>query len=126
LTERALVAPMEQIDQKFPKSDRILKRGDFRKVYDGGRKSHGRLFTAFVLDSSRGGVRIGLTVTRKVGASHERNRCRRRLREAFRRHRAAAGAAGVDIVINARREMLGATSADVEAEMVKLLTRIAR
>lgn len=87
---------------------------------------HGRLFTAFVLDAGTGSLRIGLTVTRKVGKSHERNRCRRLLREAFRRTRSEANDAALDVVINAKRELIGATYAEVEAEMVKLLTRIRR
>jgi len=111
---------------QFPKSQRIRKRGGFRRVYDAGRKVHGRFFTAFVLDAEPGSLRIGLTVTRKVGASHERNRCRRLLREAFRRNRAEANDVGADVVFNARREMVGASYAEVEAEMIKLLTRIRR
>jgi ribonuclease P protein component len=117
---------MEQADQRFPKTQRILKRSEFRRVYDAGRKVHGRLFTAFMVDSDAGALRIGLTVTRKVGASHERNRCRRLLREAFRKCRAAANGAGADVVINAKRELIGASYAEVEAEMVKLLTRVRR
>jgi len=117
---------MERADQSFPKSLRIRKRGGFRRVYDAGRKVHGRLFTAFVLDAETDTLRIGLTVTRKVGASHERNRCRRLLREAFRRHRKEAGDAAAHVVINVKREMIGARLADVEAEMVKLLTRVRR
>lgn len=116
----------DHADQTFPKSQRIRKRGGFRRVYDAGRKVHGRLFTAFVLDGEPGPPRIGLTVTRKVGPSYERNRCRRLLREAFRRHRTEANDAGGDIVLNARREMVGASYAEVEAEMVRLLTRIRR
>ncbi len=117
---------MEQASQKFPKSERLLKRGDFRRVYDTGQKVHGRLFTAFVLDSDTGALRIGLTVTRKVGASFERNRCRRLLREAFRRRHEVAVGVGADIVINAKRQLIGAPYAEVEAEMLKLLTRIRR
>jgi ribonuclease P protein component len=117
---------MEYGRQRFPKSERILKRGDFRRIYETGRKIHGRLFTAFVLDSDTGSLKLGLTVTRKVGASHERNRCRRLMREAFRRSREAANGAAAEIVLNAKREMIGASYAEVEAEVVKLLTRIRR
>ena len=117
---------MEQADQRFPKTDRILKRSEFRRVYDAGRKLHSRFFTAFVLDRDDGDLRVGLTVTRKVGPSVERNRCRRLLREAFRKQHAVADGAGADIVLNAKSDLVRATYADVEAEMVKLLTRIRR
>lgn len=111
---------------EFPKSDRVLKRGAFRQIYESGRKVHGRLLTMFVHDSGREGPRIGLTVTRKVGISVERNRCRRLLREAFRRNRDIVSDAGIDIVINAKREMVSATYTEVESELVRLLTRMRR
>ena len=117
---------MERSGQKFPKSDRILKRSEFRRVYDAGRKLHSRFFTAFVVARDSSGLRIGLTVTRKIGASFERNRCRRLLREAFRRNGSLADGVGADIVLNAKTALVGAAYADVEAEMVNLLTRIRR
>jgi ribonuclease P protein component len=116
----------ERADQSFPKTDRLLKRGAFRRVYETGQKVHGRLFTAFVIPTESGGLRIGLTVTRKTGNSVARNRCRRLLREAFRRNRNVAAGTSADVVINARRELVTAPYAEVEAEMVRLLTRIRR
>lgn len=117
---------MDQADEGFPKSNRLLSRDEFRKVYEHGQKIHGRFFIAFVLVSGAGSLRIGLTVTRKIGKSVERNRCRRLLREAFRRRRHKATEVGVDIVLNAKRELVSATFADVEAEVNRLLARIQR
>ena len=68
---------------KFPKSDRLLKRDEFRRVYEQGRKLQGRYFTAFVLPSERERPRLGITTTRKIGNAVERNRARRLLREAL-------------------------------------------
>ncbi len=117
---------MERADQRFPKSDRLLKRDAFRRVYEKGQKVHGRLFTAFVLSSESDTLRIGLTVTRKTGKSVDRNRCRRVLREAFRRNRNLATGTGADLVINAKRELVTAPYAEVEAEVARLLSRIRR
>ena len=125
-TEGISSAVTERADQSFPKTDRLLKRDAFRRVYETGQKVHGRLFTAFVLASDSGHLRIGLTVTRKTGDSVARNRCRRLLREAFRRNRDVAAGTSADVVINARRELVAAPYAEVEAEMVRLLTRIRR
>ena len=52
--------------------------------------------------------RFGLTITRKTGGSVERNRMRRRLREALRRAAPLAARSGTDYVIVARREALHA------------------
>jgi len=64
--------------------DRLRQRADFLAVADGARASS----TAFVLQGrSRGDfgpIRVGFTVTKKNGTATERNRIRRRLREAVR------------------------------------------
>ena len=111
-------------DERFRKGDRLLSRESFRRVYQQGKKIHTRLFTAFFLPGSEGRDRIGITVTRKVGKAHDRNRCRRLVREAFRRNRRAASGRGVDLVINAKRELISASYAEVEAELVQLLARL--
>lgn len=116
--------PIEPPDERFRKSDRILKRPQFREIYNAGRKIHTKLFTAFVVPTGSGITRVGLTVTRKVGSSVERNRSRRLLREAFRRNRALATGQGADLVINAKRELVSAPYAEVEAEVRRLLARI--
>lgn len=116
--------PIEPPDERFPKSGRILKRPHFRLIYASGRKIHTPLFTAFYVESYRPGLRIGLTVTRKIGSSVERNRCRRLLREAFRRNKALGLGLGVDLVINAKRDLVSAPYAGVEAEVKRLLARI--
>jgi ribonuclease P protein component len=116
----------ERADHAFPKSDRLLSRPAFRRVYENGQKIHGRLFTAFVLASETDHPRIGLTVTRKTAPSVDRNRCRRLLREAFRRNSHLVRGSGLDLVINARRELVTATFEEVESEMIALLTRIRR
>ena len=65
--------------------DRLRQRADFLAVANGARVST----TTFTLQGRRrddlGPVRIGFTVTKKNGTATERNRIRRRLREAVRR-----------------------------------------
>jgi len=109
-------------DQKFPKSDRVLKRYGFRRVYEQGRKIQSGLFTAFLVANQTGSPRIGITVTRKIGNSVERNRARRLLREAFRKNKWLART-GVDIVINVKRTLIEAGYREVEAELIALLKR---
>jgi ribonuclease P protein component len=113
---------MTEISQKFPKSDRILKRDVFRRVYEEGRKIHCRYFTAFVLVSQEDRARIGITTTRKMGNSVERNRARRLVREAFRRNKWIVPN-GLDIVINAKRSLVEAAYSDFEVEFVSFLQR---
>jgi ribonuclease P protein component len=107
---------------KFPKTDRILKRDEFRRVYEQGRKLHAQFFTAFILPSLNERPRIGITTTRKIGNAVERNRARRLLREAFRKNKWLVPA-GVDIVINVKRPLVEAAYGDLEGDFIAFLER---
>ena len=113
---------MSEVSKKFPKTDRILKRDVFRRVYEEGRKVQFKHFTAFVLTNQSGGARIGITATRKTGNSVERNRARRLVREAFRKNKWLVPH-GVDIVINVKRPLVEACYRDLEGELIALLKR---
>ncbi|MBS1877217.1 MAG: ribonuclease P protein component [Acidobacteria bacterium] len=110
----------------FPKSSRILKSGDFRRVYDQGIRFSTRLFTAFCLDIAdpgrATGPRIGFTVPRAVGKSVQRNRIRRRMREAWRAE-VCAVAPQWDVVLNPRRTVLDAPFDDLRNEVRKLVSK---
>jgi ribonuclease P protein component len=112
--------------RRFSKSSRILKTKDFRRVYDEGVKYTCRLFAAFCFDTtdpgrSTGG-RVGFTVPRAIGKSVQRNRIRRRMREAVRLDLPLLGARW-DVVLNPRRAVLNAPFADVRTEVRKLISR---
>ena len=68
---------------------------------------------------------MGLTVTRKIGNAVTRNRCKRLLREAMRRHWSLVPA-GVDIVLHARHGLGAARAGEVEHQLVRMLQRAAR
>jgi ribonuclease P protein component len=65
--------------------DRLRQRADFLAVANGARVN----VAAFTLQGRRrddpGPIRVGFTVTKKNGTATERNRIRRRLREAVKR-----------------------------------------
>ena len=94
----------------FPKEARLLKRAEFLRVYDQGKRFDGRYMTVFILPNELGRDRAGVTATKKgIGnKAHDRNRAKRLLRESFRL--SAAEIAGVegrfDWVLNARRSIL--------------------
>jgi ribonuclease P protein component len=111
-----------EASEKFPKTDRILKRDVFRRVYEQGRKIQSRYFTAFVLTKQTPRPRIGITATRKMGNSVERNRARRLVREAFRKNKWLVPH-GVDIVINVKRALVEAAYHDFEGEFITFLQR---
>src|SRR5512140_1103145 len=71
---------------RYPKSSRILKHSEFRRVYDHGIRFSTRLFRAFCFETAdpdrATGARVGVTVPRAVGKAVQRNRIKRRMREA--------------------------------------------
>ena len=79
--------------------------------------------TVFVLPNDGAAARLGVAATRKIGSSVDRNRAKRLAREVFRRYKMAAG---LDIVIVPRREMLDAPFISLEADYRATLERSGR
>ncbi len=86
--------------------ERLRQRADFVAAAKGPRAAT----PAFVIQVRRrdddGPVRLGFTVSRKVGTAVERNRARRRLKEMVRHAGMKAMAPGCDYVVVARRAAL--------------------
>jgi ribonuclease P protein component len=107
---------------RFPRKARLLRHADFERVYKLGRRHFSASMTVFYLprpqeqmaegDAPEGrdatakqGLRVGFTVGRALGGAVERNRMKRRLREAVRLQFPAWNAP-VDIVINPKKSLL--------------------
>ena len=103
----------------------MLRSSEFRKIYDTGVRSSGPLFAAFVLARPESeGARLGVTVPRAIGRAVERNRIKRRLREAFRLGRHELGS--WDIVLNPRRALLKASFEEIQQSLGKVMERVKR
>ncbi len=86
-----------------PRAPHLKRRAEFLRVAAKGRKapSPGLVLQALVRDDSLP-VRLGFTVTKKVGNAVVRNRTRRRLRAAARILLAETPATGADLVLVGR------------------------
>lgn len=115
------------------RSARLRKHSDFQKVYRNGRRIFCTHMTFFFLRRDAGPVaqeskdpepvRVGFTVPRILGTAVERNRIRRRLREAVRLGLGAAGNA-VDIVIHPKKSVQKADFAVLREEIAQAFQRI--
>jgi ribonuclease P protein component len=126
-TANALCALRKTPGRGFPRSSRILRRAEFKLVYEKGLRVPGSLFAAFCLARNSPGTeptgpRLGLTVPRTVAGSVGRNRLKRRFREAFRLHRAELHPKW-DIVLNPRRAALDVEFRDIEQALENLIQK---
>jgi len=109
----------EPSDWSFQKQVRLRKRRDFLRVSREGRKVVGQ----FICVNFRKGVetRLGITASGKFGSSPERSRFKRLVREAFRTARDLLPQ-GVEINVLPRQRAKGASMAEIQAELIKLVS----
>jgi ribonuclease P protein component len=111
-------------DKKNDKTvGRLKSRPQFLAVRE-GESRRGRTFLLEVLDRKQPGEppRVGFTVTKKHGNAVERNRMRRRLKEAVRQSAGFAMHNGHDYVIVARRDVLTVPFADMTAQLIERIS----
>ena len=112
--------------RRFPRAQRLLRRADFERVYKQGRRHFSASMTVFYLPrreekpgtKSVSGLRVGFTVARALGGAVQRNRIKRRLREAVRLSRSVE-TADVDVVINPKKSLLTADFAALRNEVCR-------
>ena len=105
---------------RFRPEERIRRRAEFKKVYERGVRIHSRYSTVFILSNERVIGRLGIAATRKLGGAVQRNRAKRLIREVFRRNKIAAG---FDVVIIPKRDLLDASLSALETDYRTLLER---
>ena len=107
---------------------RLRKHADYQRAYAAGRKRQSTSMAWFLAPQSSDlpaaicavGPRVGLTVGKIIGKAHERNRIKRRMREALRRHLDLLPQ-DFDLILHPRRAVLVLEFAKLEAELVRIL-----
>jgi len=103
----------------FPSSLRLLRHADFERVYKQGRRHFAAQLTVFYRrQEDAGGLRVGFTVSKALGGAVERNRMKRRLREAVRLHRPQVSIP-FDVVINPKKSVLKVEFSELESEIIR-------
>jgi ribonuclease P protein component len=92
--------------RSFPRARRLSRRVDFERVYRRGRRHFAPHLTVFYLagENEDQGLRVGFAVGKALGGAVERNRMKRRLREAVRLH-GFPPEVRADVVIHPKRSV---------------------
>jgi len=103
---------------------RLRKHADYQRAYAASRKRQSASMSWFLAPRTpageAAGARVGLTAGKVLGKAHERNRIKRRMREALRRH-VDLLPGGFDLILHPRRGVLSMEFAKLEAEVVRIL-----
>ena len=88
--------------QRFLKAEHLRRPSDFKRVYDRRRSVSDEWLIVYACENDLPHLRVGFSVSRKVGGAVQRNRMRRLYREAFRltKHEMPAG---LDLVLVPRK-----------------------
>ncbi len=108
---------------------RLQRHADYQRAYAAARKRQSASMSWFLAPQNTvpqsnvpppAGTRVGLTAGKVLGKAHERNRIKRRMREALRRH-VELLPAGFDLILHPRRAVLTIEFQKLEAEIVRVL-----
>jgi ribonuclease P protein component len=112
------------MDQRLRQSERLRRREEFTRCYRQGERLRTRYFVMHAYQRGVGRPRLGLAVAKTVGNAVTRNSIKRRLRELFRRHKAAVPE-GYDVFVRALPGSAEATFAELTAAWGEALASLA-
>jgi ribonuclease P protein component len=117
---------------------RLRKHADYQRVYAASRKQFGKQMSYFFVlrhplgpdgspqrDVAPGAARVGLTVPKAMGKAVDRNRIKRRMREAVRRQLPLLRMP-VDVVLHPRRSVIDLEFTTLEREVAAVFRAIQR
>ncbi len=123
-TAREGAETAERVGGRFPRTERLTNGAEFQALFQQGKRID-RSCLVVLWRPAGHGRRAGFAVSRQLGTAVQRNRARRRIREAYRATRTAAPA-GVDLVVIAKRRALTQRFAALSDELREALASIPR
>ena len=138
-----MTTPLKPAPRQSLAGARLRKHADYQRAYAASRKRQSASMSWFLASQpneqkshagdpgapqspvftaadSQAGTRVGLTAGKVLGKAHERNRIKRRMKEALRRHLDLLPS-GCDLILHPRRTVLTLDFRKLEAEIVRIL-----
>ena len=102
--------------------EKLKQNFEFRRAYTRGNPFVSPYFVLYTVKGRQGRIRMGITVTKKLGTAVKRNRAKRVLTAAFSDCLPVLKP-GTDYVLVARSRILSVKSTVISEELKKMLTR---
>ena len=107
--------------EKMRNVNSLKNSRQFAAVYQNGKSKANKYLVMYVLPNDHNEIRIGISVSKKVGNSIVRHRLTRLIRETYRLHREEL-ADGYDIVVIARNSAKDKSYRQIESAFMHLVS----